>query len=132
MNAIEARKARSSKGKKNLSQRLREDAGMAAKIDAYLEDLQLEQQFIDAMYEEQVSAAELARRTNRKPAAISRDLAGGLSGAKLGRVREMAAAVGYDVVAVLVPKDPKRREQIVGRTADGWIIRKGGVLPNRR
>ena len=44
------------------------------------------------------------------PASISRDLSGGLSTAKnFGRVREMADAVGYDVVALLVPRDPVER-----------------------
>jgi len=132
MNAIEAREARRSKGKRNLSQRLRDNPEMAARTDAYLDDLRLEQQFLDAMQEEHISAAELARRTNRKPAAISRDLGGGLSDAKLGRVREMAAAFGYDVVAVLVPKDPKRREEVVGCTAEGWVIKKPGVMQGVR
>jgi hypothetical protein len=125
MNAIEARNARKAKRQKNLSQRLREDSDMARRIDAYLEDLRLEQQFIDEMQHEKISAAELARRTKRKPAAISRDLAGGLSSAKLGRVREMAAAIDCDVVAFLVPRDPVRRAEAVGRmTAEApWMRR---------
>lgn len=132
MNATEARQARKATGKQTLSQRLRENPEMASKIDAYLADLQLEQQFIDAMQEQHVTAAELARRTNRKPAAISRDLTGGLSGAKLGRVREMAAAVDCDVVALLVPRDPTRREKVVARTADGWVIRKPNMPLNTK
>lgn len=132
MNASEAREARRAGGKRNLSQRLRDNPEVAARIDAYLDGFRLEQQFLDAMQEEDVSAAELARRTNRKPAAISRDLGGGLGGAKLGRVREMAAAVGYDVVAVLVPKDPKRREKVLGQTAEGWVIKKPGVVQRVR
>jgi len=75
------------------------------------------QQFIDAMEQQHISAAELARRVNRKPASISRDLSGGLSTAKLGRVREMADAVGYDVVALLVPRDPVERKKAIGRVA---------------
>lgn len=64
-----------------------------------------------------VNATEFARRINRKPASISRDLAGGLSSAKLGRVREMANAAGYDVVAVLVPQDPVERRKTLAKVS---------------
>ncbi|MHB8195855.1 MAG: hypothetical protein ACYDFQ_07215 [Vulcanimicrobiaceae bacterium] len=97
--------------------RLREEPCLARKIDAYVEELHLEQQFLDVMQHQQINAAELARRTKRKPAAISRDLAGGLSSAKLGRVREMADAVGYDVVALLVPRDPTERRSTIERVS---------------
>ncbi|MGA8384488.1 MAG: hypothetical protein WB526_07635 [Candidatus Cybelea sp.] len=117
MNATEARRARQAQGKRSMYDRLREDPQRAARIDRYLEELRLEQQFIDAMEQQHISAAELARRVNRKPASISRDLSGGLSTAKLGRVREMADAVGYDVVALLVPRDPVERKKAIGRVA---------------
>ena len=45
-----------------------------------------------------MTAAQLALRVKRRPAAISRDLAGGLSAAKIGGVREMAAAVRYSLL----------------------------------
>lgn len=91
---------------------------MAQRIDAHLDALRLEQQFRDAMTALHITSAELARRTNHKPAAISRDLAGGLSSAKLGRVREMAAAVDCDVVTLLVPRNPREREKVVGRLTE--------------
>ena len=111
MNATEARKKRQAVKSLSLSTRLRENSEMARKIDAHLDELHLEQQFIDAMRTQNISGAELARRTKSKPAAISRDLAGGLSAAKLGRVRKMAAAVGYDIVTLLVPRDPHERKR---------------------
>jgi hypothetical protein len=113
MNATEARKQRQAAGKQSLSERLRSNEGMAHRIDAHLEELRLEQQFLDAMQTQHITGAELARRTKSKPASISRDLAGGLSSAKLGRVREMADAVGYDVVTLLVPRDPHERKKTV-------------------
>ena len=118
MNATEARRARQAQGKRSMYDRLREDPQRAARIDRYLEELRLEQHSIDAMEQQHISAAELARRVNRKPASISRDLSGGLSTAKnLGASAKMADAVGYDVVALLVPRDPVERKKAIGRVA---------------
>jgi hypothetical protein len=115
MNAAEARKLREKQGKKSLSARMREDPGTARRMDAYLAEFRLEQQLFEAMQSKHITAAELARRIKCKPASISRDLAGALNSAKLGRVREMANAVGYDVVAVLVPQDPVERRKTIAR-----------------
>ncbi|MHB8357634.1 MAG: hypothetical protein ACYDDQ_13195 [Vulcanimicrobiaceae bacterium] len=115
MNATDARKQRQAAKKKPLSARLRADAGMARRIDAHLEELRLEQQFLDAMQAQHITGAELAQRTKSKPASISRDLGGGLSSAKLGRVRQMADAVGYDVITLLVPRDPAARKRAVAK-----------------
>ncbi|HVA29418.1 MAG TPA: hypothetical protein VNF68_14650 [Candidatus Baltobacteraceae bacterium] len=117
MNAIEARKQRQGAKHKSLSTRLRESGDMARRIDTYVDELHLEQQFIDAMQAQNITGAELARRTKSKPAAISRDLAGGLSSAKLGRVRQMAAAVGYDVITMLVPRDPGERRKTIAKVS---------------
>jgi hypothetical protein len=117
MNAIEARKQRPGAKQKSPSTRLRESADMARRFETYVDELRLEQQFIDAMQAQNITGAELARRTKSKPAAISRDLAGGLSSAKLGRVRQMAAAVGYDVLTVLVPRDPSERKKTLARVS---------------
>jgi|SRR5579872_6378835 len=117
MNAIEARKRRQALKQKSLSARLREDKEMARRIDVYVDELRLEQQFIDAMQAQNITGAELARRTKSKPAAISRDLAGGLSSAKLGRLRQMAAAVGCDVVTVLIPHDPRERKKTIEKVS---------------
>lgn len=115
MNATDARKQRQAANKKPLSARLRGDDGMAQRINAHLEELRLEQQFLDAMQAQHITGAELARRTKRKPASISRDLAGGLSSAKLGRVRQMADAVGYDIVTLLVPRNAADRKKTIER-----------------
>lgn len=117
MNATEARKQRQAAKQNSLSTRLRADAEMARRIDKHLEELRLEQQFLDAMHARHITGAELARRTKSKPAAISRDLAGGLSSAKLGRVRQMADAVGCDVVTLLVPRDPDERKKTLEKLA---------------
>ena len=121
MNAAEARQARNAKGTKSLSARLRENPEMTQRIGRYAKELRLEQQFLDAMQRQEITAAELARRTKRKPASISRDLAGGLSSAKLGRVREMADAVGYDVVTVLVPRDASERRKTIAKVSKELI-----------
>lgn len=115
MTATEARKQRQAAKQQSLSKRLRASAAMARRIDAHLEELRLEQQFLDAMEAHHMTGADLARRTKSKPAAISRDLAGGLSSAKLGRVRRMAHAVGCDVVTLLVPRDPSERRKAIAR-----------------
>lgn len=115
MIADEAFRARRAAGIKTLAERMREDPERARRMDNILAQLRLEQQFFEAMEELGVSAAELARRTKRKPAAISRDLAGGFSAAKLGRLREMADAIGYDVVPLLLPRDRNERRSKLKR-----------------
>lgn len=88
---------------------------MARRIDKQLAHLRLEQQMIDAMARERVTAAELARRIACPPSAISRDLRGGLSKAKIGRIEEMAAAVGHDFVALVLPRDREERRSALAR-----------------
>lgn len=125
MNATDARKQRQAAKKKPLSARLRADAGMARRIDIHLEELRLEQQFLDAMQAQHITGAELARRTKSKPASISRDLAGGLSSAKLGRVREMADAVECDVVTILIPRDPAERKRALAKVSHELAVGRG-------
>jgi predicted transcriptional regulator len=88
---------------------------MARRIDKHLAHLRLEQQMIDAMQHQHVTAAELARRVSRQPSAISRDLNGGLSKAKIGRIEEMAEAVGYDFVPLVLPRDREERRKALDR-----------------
>jgi hypothetical protein len=115
MNATEARAARRRAGKSTLEERLRSEPDMAQRIDKHLSHFRLEQQMIDAMQRQHVTAAELARRVSRQPSAISRDLNGGLSKAKIGRVEEMARAVGYDFVPLVLPRDREERRQTLER-----------------
>jgi len=115
MNAIEARAARQRAGKTTLEERLRKNPEMAQLIDKQLADLRLEQQMIDAMEREHVNAAELARRVSRRPSAISRDLKGGLSKAKIGRIEEMVEAVDHDFVVLVLPRDPEERRETLKR-----------------
>ena len=113
MDAHEARTRRRASGHKTLEERIRQDPERARELDEHLSELRLEQQFLDAMEHRHMTAADLARRVKRQPAAISRDLAGGLSAAKLGRVREMAAAVDCDILTLLVPHDPEERKKVI-------------------
>ena len=115
MNAVEARTARRRAGTKTLEQRLRENPEMAQRIDKQMAHLRLEQQMLDAMERAHVTAAELARRISRQPSAISRDLHGGLSKAKIGRVEEMAEAVGYEFVGLVLPRDREERRKALQR-----------------
>lgn len=115
MNASEARAARRRAGKSTLEERLRKNPQMAQRIDKHLAHLRLEQQMIDAMQRQHISAAELARRVSRQPSAISRDLKGGLSKAKIGRVEQLAEAVGYDFVPLVLPRDQKERREALRR-----------------
>jgi hypothetical protein len=115
MNAIEARAARRRAGKTTLEERLRQSPETAQRIDKQLAHLRLEQQMADAMQRQHVTAAELARRLSRQPSAISRDLKGGLSKAKIGRVEDMAEAVGYDFVGLVLPRDQKERRETLER-----------------
>jgi hypothetical protein len=115
MNAIEARAARRKAGKTTLEERLRQNPEMAQRIDKHLAHLRLEQQMVDAMERQHVNAAELARRMARQPSAISRDLRGGLSKAKIGRVEDMAAAVDHEFVGLVLPRNPQERRQALER-----------------
>jgi hypothetical protein len=115
MNAIDARVARRRAGKTTLEERLRRDPAVAHRIDKLLGHLRLEQQMADAMERQHVTAAELARRVSRAPSAISRDLGGGLSKAKLGRVEDMAAAVDHDFLVLVLPRAPKERRETLER-----------------
>jgi hypothetical protein len=100
-----------------LEERLREDPVMSARIDRHLTHLRLEQQMIEAMDRQRVSAAELARRVSRPPSAISRDLNGGLSKAKLGRLEELAEAVNHDLVVLVLPREPRARHKVLERAS---------------
>ena len=117
MDAVEAKAVRRRAGKTTLEERLRRDRDMARRIDKHLAHLRLEQQMVDAMERQHVSAAELARRVDRQPSAISRDLRGGLSKAKIGRVEDMAAAVDHDFVGLVLPRDPRQRRETFERLA---------------
>lgn len=96
---------------------MRDDPRMAERMDRHLVDLRLEQQVVDAMQRQHVTAAELARRLSCQPSAISRDLKGGLSKAKLGRLEELANAIEHDFIAFVIPRDPVARRRTVERIA---------------
>jgi predicted TIM-barrel fold metal-dependent hydrolase len=115
MTAREARAVRRRDGKTTLEERMRQEPNAARRIDTHLAHLRLEQQMADAMQRQHVTAAELARRVSRQPSAISRDLSGGLSKAKLGRVEEMAAAVDCDFVVFVLPRDREQRRETIER-----------------
>ncbi|HTD36137.1 MAG TPA: hypothetical protein VK669_01390 [Candidatus Limnocylindrales bacterium] len=100
---------------------MRDDPRMAERMARHRQDLRLEQQVIDAMQRQHVTAAELARRVSCQPSAISRDLKGGLSKAKLGRVEQLANAIEHDFIAFVIPRDPAERRRTVDRIAKELI-----------
>ena len=109
MNAAEARKKR---GGSTLLDRTMADPARAARINRLAELADIERAVEAIMENDDVSAAELARRLNAKPPQISRDLHGGLRRATLGRLSLIAAALDYDFVPALVPrKDTAARKR---------------------
>jgi hypothetical protein len=117
MNAREAWAARRAAGVKTLEERVREDPARNARIEKHLAHMRLEQQMLDAMDRSKVTAAELARRVSRQPSAISRDLNGGLSRAKLGRIEELAEAIDHDFVVLVLPRNRAERRKALDRAA---------------
>jgi hypothetical protein len=73
----------------------------------------VEEQLSQAMQRQGVSSAELARRAGVPRAGVCRDLKGGLSAAKLGRLHEIADAVRHDVFVCIVPRDGKARNELL-------------------
>jgi hypothetical protein len=104
MDAIEARNQRRVKGGTTLAQRIRQDPERASRIDHYRHLISIEEQVLTAMAERRVTPAQLARRLERPASTITRDLKGGLSEAKLGRLRRYAEALGYELVVRLEPR----------------------------
>jgi transcriptional regulator with XRE-family HTH domain len=102
MNAAEARKKRDGS---TLLERTMADPARAARIKRLVELADIERIVETIMENDDVSAAELARRINAKPPQISRDLHGGLRRATLGRLALIAHALDYDFVPALVPRN---------------------------
>lgn len=84
---------------------------MAARIDALVAEASREMMVRDIMELESITAAELARRVKAKPPQISRDLEGGLRKASLSRVNQIAQALGYDFVPLLIPRNDKKKHE---------------------
>jgi len=105
MNADEAAKFRRPRGMSTLSERIRKDPVRAARIDSVLLAISLEAQILRIMKKSKITATELAKKLNVPKSQISRDLNGGLSKARLGRLHQIAAALNHDLVAVVVPHD---------------------------
>ena len=68
MDADEARARRRASGRKTLEEGIRQDSERARELDEHLAELRLEQQFLDAMEHQHMTAADLARRVKRQPA----------------------------------------------------------------
>jgi transcriptional regulator with XRE-family HTH domain len=84
---------------------MRRDPATAALIDAELLAISLEAQILRIMEHSNITATELAKKLNVPKSQVSRDLNGGLSKARLGRLHQIAAALNHDLVAVVVPQD---------------------------
>jgi len=138
MNAAEARKKR---GGSTLLQRTKRDPERAAHIDKLVRVAAVEQIVQAIMEQQDISAAELARRLNAKPPQISRDLHGGLSKATMSRLCTIAEALGYDFFPALVPRaNTAKRERfmkayraLVPDSAQGFVTEARNVpVPVKR
>jgi transcriptional regulator with XRE-family HTH domain len=67
-------------------------------------------QFREALRIEGISQKEFAQRINGTPAGVSRDLHGGLRGAKLKRLERLARAICYELVVTLRRKNSAARK----------------------
>jgi hypothetical protein len=73
----------------------------------------LEDQICRIMNQENVSGKELAERLHTDRAVISRDLNGGLSEAKYGRIVRVADALDCDIISLIIPrKMPQRKNSL--------------------
>ena len=84
---------------------------MATLINRERAALLLEIQFEQELRRRGQSAAQLARTIGAARSSVSRDLAGGLSRAKLERVEAMADALECDLYNVVLPRDRAARRQ---------------------
>jgi transcriptional regulator with XRE-family HTH domain len=107
MNAIEARKRR---GGPTLFEREMADVNIRERVEAERAGISLELQVRDAMESAKMTPADLARLLAVPRSTVSRDLKGGLSNAKLGRVRAIADKLNYDVVPLVLPREPAARK----------------------
>jgi predicted XRE-type DNA-binding protein len=82
-------------------------------VDAEQEVISLELQFRRAMEAADVSPARLADMLDVPASSVSRDLNGGLSNAKLGRLRAMASKLNYEIVPLVLPREPGARQLAV-------------------
>lgn len=105
MNADEHAKLLRAQGIPTLSERIRRDPVRAARIDRELLAISLEVQIMRIMERSKITATDLAKKLKVPKSQISRDLNGGLSKARLGRLHQIAAALNHDLVAVVVPRD---------------------------
>jgi hypothetical protein len=110
MNAREARERRSGS---TLFEREMLNVEIREHVEAERADISLELQVRDAMDAAKMTAADLARMLSVPRSTISRDLKGGLSNAKLGRVRAIADKLNYDVFPLVLPRDPGARRLAV-------------------
>jgi Cro/C1-type HTH DNA-binding domain len=104
MDAAEAKNLRRANGNTTLADRIRRDPERARRIDHYRDLISIEEQVLTAMAERHMTPAQLARRLDRPASTITRDLKGGLSEAKLGRLRRYAEALGYELIVLLEPR----------------------------
>jgi len=89
---------------KSLFEREMEDLGFRTRFEEEHEIFKLEVQLLAALERRKITYDELAHKLHTKKSNISRDLRqGGISSAKIGRIREMAHALGLTFLPLLVP-----------------------------
>jgi hypothetical protein len=110
---MNASDARSRRGGPTLFEREMANADIRERVEAERADISLELQVRGAMNAANLTPADLARLLSVPRSTISRDLKGGLSNAKLGRVRAIADKLNYDVVPLVLPREPGARRLAV-------------------
>ena len=89
---------------KSLFEQEMENPGFRARFEQEHETFKLEVQLLAALERHGLTYSELAQKLHTKKSNISRDLRqGGISSAKIGRIRAMAKALGLTFLPLLVP-----------------------------
>lgn len=110
MNAHEAHRHR---GGSTLFEREMSNPEIRERVESERAGISLELQVRAAMNAANVTPADLARMLSVPRSTISRDLKGGLSNAKLARVRAIADKLNYDVFPLVLPREPRARKLAV-------------------
>jgi hypothetical protein len=94
---------------KGLIERKLEDPAHRKRHDERFEAFKLEVQLLSAIERLNLTYADLAKTLHTSKSNISRDLsAGGISSARLSRVRKMADALGLMFIPLVLPKRKAR------------------------
>jgi transcriptional regulator with XRE-family HTH domain len=95
---------------KTLFEREMERTSFRKKYEDHKQVLELELAFLKALEDKHMTYEAFARILGTKKSNISRDLKGkGLRSATLRRIEQMAKAIGYDFLPLLLPRNREER-----------------------